>query len=250
MAEQQRVLVDVPVGAPPDVVWSALRDPALVGRWFGWDYDGLAAEIREIFAEQADADDDVRTLSWPDGDRIVVTPAGEGTSLQVLRAGHGIPGASDEVPFDGVYDAVDEGWITFSQQLRFLVERHRDQPRRTISAHGLDLGPEDSPLLSRLGLRELGSESVGGGYEVRRADGTTFSGEVYFQTDLQIGLTVAEEDDALLVVARTPPASAPPNGQVMFVLSTYGFDDARFAEAERRWSGWWGEGTADQHGAE
>lgn len=229
-----RVLVDMVVGASPDVVWSTLRDPALVARWFGWDYDGLQVEIRQIFAEGAMADDDARVLSWADGDTWRLEPDGTGTRVQVLRAGHH---AADG--FDGAYDPIDEGWITFAQQLRFALERHPGQERRTVSAHGLDLGPHDAPLLTRLGLRPLGEDPVGGPYEVRRADGSAFTGEVFFQTDLQIGLTVAEEDDALLVVARTPPSAAPPDGQVMLVLSVYGADDERLADVERRWSAWW-----------
>ena len=40
-----RVVVDVTIAAPIERVWQALRDPALLAQWFGWDYDKLAAEI-------------------------------------------------------------------------------------------------------------------------------------------------------------------------------------------------------------
>lgn len=236
----ERVLVDTHVAASPDDVWASLRDPALVARWFGWDYDGLESEITQIFGDGVTADDAARTLTWDDGDRFQLEPDGEGTRLRVVRSHHGVTGE-----FDGAFDPVDEGWITFAQQLRFALERHPGQDRRTVSAHGLDLGPHDSPLLSRLGLRLLGDDPVGGRYEVRSEDGTTFSGEVFFQTDLQIGLTVAEEDDALLVVARTPPAAAPPDGEVMLVLSLYGADAERAADVDRRWTAWWGGAEGD-----
>ena len=44
-----RVVVDVTIAAPIERVWQALRDPALLAQWFGWDYDKLAAEIEMIF---------------------------------------------------------------------------------------------------------------------------------------------------------------------------------------------------------
>jgi hypothetical protein len=37
-----------------------------------------------------------------------------------------------EVGWDGVYDEVNEGWLTFFQQLRFYLERHPGQERRTV----------------------------------------------------------------------------------------------------------------------
>lgn len=232
--EQERVLVAMEVDAPVDVVWAALREPAEVRRWFGWDDEGLAAEIEEIFVERAQVDDDARTITWADGDRFALEERGEKTGLLVMRRGH----AGSE-PFDGIHDPIDEGWITFTQQLRYSLERHRGEDRRTAFA-SRELGPEDDALLARLGVRDLGDAEVGAAYTVERADGSSFSGEVFFQTDLQVGLTVAEEHDGLLVIARTPPASTRPGGQAMFVLSAYGLDDAELVDLERRWTAWWG----------
>ena len=240
MAEQERMLLDMTVDAPLERVWAALREPEVLQRWFGWDYDGLTAEIQEIFVEQAQWDETAHVLSWPDGDRFELEQLDDHrTEVRVRRRGH--VGVDD---FDGAFDPIDEGWITFAQQLRFYLERHDGESRRTVSVTGVDLGPEDDPLLVNLGVRSRGDDPVGGPSEVQRADGSSFSGQVFFQTDLQVGLTVAEEGDALLVIARTPPTSAPPNGEVMFLLSTYGLDDARFAEVEQRWTGWWGGATS------
>ena len=44
-----RVVVDVTIAAPIERVWQALRDPALIAQWFGWDYDKLAEEIDGYF---------------------------------------------------------------------------------------------------------------------------------------------------------------------------------------------------------
>lgn len=245
---RERLLVEAAVDAPTDTVWAALRDPDQLRRWFGWDEAGLQAEIGQIFHDAVTADDDARTLTWADGDRIEVHPDdqqgehdGGRTRVRLVRRGH------PEAAWDGVHDPVDEGWITFVQQLRFLLERHRGADRRTVRAADLDLGPDDDALLDRLGLRSLGDEPVGSRYTVTRPDGSTFGGEVVFQTDLQIGLSVDEDDDALLVVARTPPASAPPHGTVTFLLSLYGdlaADEQRRADAEQRWRSWWGDGSS------
>jgi hypothetical protein len=34
--------------------------------------------------------------------------------------------------WEGVYDEVNEGWLTFFQQLRFYLERHPGRERRTV----------------------------------------------------------------------------------------------------------------------
>ena len=48
--------------APVDTVWTAFRDPAVIRRWFGWDYDGLDDEIRAVFFDETVASEADRTL--------------------------------------------------------------------------------------------------------------------------------------------------------------------------------------------
>lgn len=115
----ERVIAEVVVAAPAEAVWHALRDPVEIRRWFGWEHDiqgGLVAEIDFIFREHATEGD--LELDTGNG-RYVLEPRGDETVVRVLRAGG-----------DG-YDGIDEGWLTFTQQLRFYLERHRGQDRTT-----------------------------------------------------------------------------------------------------------------------
>ena len=114
------VICEVVIAAPADAVWRALREPSEIRRWFGWDYDGLDEEIEYIFQSQAKADDAARLLDFGEGGAIALEDRGDATAVRVTRA-----------VADG-YDEVNEGWITFVQQLRFYLERHRGRERRTV----------------------------------------------------------------------------------------------------------------------
>jgi uncharacterized protein YndB with AHSA1/START domain len=112
-------IVEVVVTAPADVVWRALREPSEIRRWFGWEYDGLDAEIEYIFRQEAKADDAARVLDGGEGGVISLEERGEQTVVRVTRVGQ------------AGYDEINEGWLTFFQQLRFYLERHAGQERRT-----------------------------------------------------------------------------------------------------------------------
>jgi uncharacterized protein YndB with AHSA1/START domain len=123
------VIFEVVVGAPVDAVWRALREPSEIRRWFGWDYDaqgGLDAEIDVIFQRQATPDDAEHVLDCGDGGVISLEQRGEETVVRLTRAA---PAGADG--WDGIYDEVNEGWLTFFQQLRFYLERHAGQERTT-----------------------------------------------------------------------------------------------------------------------
>ena len=126
----RRVVVDVTIAAPIERVWQALRDPALIAQWFGWDYATLAAEIDGYFVGGAAEVEPGRRLDLG-GDVFELEVAGSGTRVRLVRAE---PPASDT--WDGVYDDVDEGWITFLAQLAFWLEAQHGadrtaSPRRT-----------------------------------------------------------------------------------------------------------------------
>ena len=243
MTLDRREIVSLDLPADLHTVWAHLREPDLVRRWFGWDYDGLDAEIRDYFvgspvvAQSADGDNLVHTLTTPSHDVLAVTAASHDpghTHLTITRSSH-----DGLASYDGVYDPIDEGWIQFAQQLRFALRAHRGQERRTLSVFGLDAGDRRDRLLDRAGLHGVRGIPVGGHVQARRPDGTLLGGTLVYKEEHQFGLQLHGITESFLVILETPVASHPPHGTVGAVLSTYGIDESTFAEVEERWSGWW-----------
>ena len=117
--------VEVEVDAPQDEVWRTLTEPERIREWFGWDYDGLDDEIEHIFVTDAQLSPPSRIGLGDDG-WIDVEPVGPASTI--VRAVK--PGAADG--WEGVYGDIEEGWISFFNQLRHLLERHPGSRRRTI----------------------------------------------------------------------------------------------------------------------
>jgi len=186
--------VEVSVDAPRDVVWRALTEPEQIRHWFGWDYDGLNDEIELIFVEHA-------RLRTPD--RIEMSDDGlieleERDGRTVIRATK--PGDLDAVEWVDVYGDIEEGWITFFNQLRHRLERHSDSTRRMIVRNA-----------NLAALPEL-------------------PGEPWHSSRYQRG---ADSDGALAIVFRKPDT-----GESMLLVTTYDLDDDAFAAVERRWDEW------------
>ena len=186
--------VEVTVDAPRDVVWRELTEPERIRHWFGWEYDGLDEEIRFIFVEHAQPKPPDRIELSADG-AIELVEAGAGkTLIRVTK-----PGDLDALEWKDVYGDIEEGWITFFNQLRHRLAVAPDAPRRTI----LRTGPA---LLVDL------------------------PGTPWHSSPFQRGFV---DGDELAVLGVKP------SGDGMLVVTTYGLDDETFAEAEARWSAWW-----------
>lgn len=227
------VLVEVTLSAPADAVWRALRDPATIRRWFGWEYEGLDDEIRQIFVDEvAEASDADRTLVWPGDSRFTVEERGGGSLLRVTR-----PAPAEGATWDEVYDDISEGWITFVHQLRFLLERHPGEDRQTVFLSGQGAPGVTDPV-EALGLGAVAALAAGTRFAALTATGEELAGDVWFRSPFQLGLTVDGWGDGLLVLGTVPGGPDRPAG-AMAVLTTYGLDDEAFAAVERRWTGWW-----------
>jgi len=232
------------VAAPADAVWRALRDPAELRRWFGWDAEGLAEEIEDIFVTHALASDAERALRFDDiPDRFELEPRGaQETMLRLIGE-----------PLDpDVYDGMHEGWLSFLGQLRFALERHPGQDRRTLYLTGQTPSAGGDGVMAALGLPELEtSGSVGDSYEVRGDDGqVALAGEVWARSPRQTAITVGG-GSGLLVAAQLPPDVKPPHGGATALITSYGLSDDEFQRVRRSWTSWWqeryGDATATVH---
>ena len=235
MSESDRVLIEVVVAAPIETVWKALRDPAEIRRWFGWDYAGLDEEIALIFGSGATALEDERVIRF-DGmsDRFELAPRGDATVVRVIRAA-----PADGASWQGIYDDVVEGWITFVQQLRFALGRHRGENRRTLYVSGRAT-QEGAPLpVQAIGLNGVRTAPEGKPYAATIDTGDELTGDLWFRSQYQVGLTVEPYGNGLLVVSDRPTTSKSPHGGGSVIITTYGFDDASFDRLRQRWTEWW-----------
>jgi uncharacterized protein YndB with AHSA1/START domain len=219
--------VEVTIAAPVDAVWRAMREPELIRRWHGWDFDGLDNEIDFIYRQQFTEDEAEHTLSVQGGDTFTLHDAGGGRTLvRMVRAPRGV-----NPEWDAYYDDVNEGWTTFMHQLRFSLERHPETDRRTVFLAGA-VGTAGDPITA-LGLTGMPAQP-GTRYTVDLV-GESVAGEVWFRSANQIGLTVDGWADGLLIAGTTRAT------QAMAVLSTFGLDDATFDALRDRWQAWWSE---------
>ncbi|MGX6602067.1 activator of HSP90 ATPase [Micromonosporaceae bacterium Da 78-11] len=202
----QRVLkpydVEVLVAAGRDRVWDAVTQPAVLHEWFGWDYDGLDAEIRHIFVDEATLWAPER-MGWADGSFLEVTGDDDRSRVRAVREGAG--------PADpGRYDAIEEGWRAFLIQLRFLMERRPTGRRRTLFLTGRTTGRHV------LGLADGGWERLGS----RVAWTTDGAGD-------------------LVVVAGHLRLDDPAAGRMEVTVSTFGLDAGAFDDRREAWSKRW-----------
>ena len=223
--------------APFDSVWQAFRDPKVIPEWFGWEYEGLAEEIESIFGEELDAFREAGTLHIG-GHLFTLDDHDAETTVRVTR----VPPVGDSIDWDLLYDDVEEGWLTFLQQLRFALARHPGRTRRTIHLAGTRTG-SGARTIDRLGLADAasatkGQKVAGRRYRTRTPWGDPLAGKQWFRSTNQLGLTVDQWGDGLLILYESP-GDEPVNAPVSAVLTTYGLDDRQFEQVERRWTDWW-----------
>ncbi len=200
MTEPRTPIVEATIAAPFDVVWRALRDPAEIRRWHGWEYHGgggLAAEIDAIYGASVRASRSDGTIQLDGIDhRFEVEARGDETTVVRVTKARAAAGET--------WDEIEQGWISFIQQLRFYLERHRGRDRRTLMLAATG-GPAPTP--GTLGLERA---------------------ETVFATRFQSGLAVGAEGSAALVVLH-----APPGGGGRVIVSAYGADAAAEVAAFR-----------------
>ncbi|MDB5541060.1 MAG: hypothetical protein JWQ89_2787 [Devosia sp.] len=238
MAEQQKqVVLEMTIAAPVETVWQALRQPDQMLNWFGWDADTLRDEIQVIFFDHARADEASKVLAFGEyegiADRIELAAAPGGTALRVMRGGPAVGG-----DWSALYEDTWEGWITFFEQMRLLIERHPGEKRRTLFLSAQL--PEGGTLpIEGLGLAPLKATPAGEAVTANLPVGDRVTGTVWHHSANQVGMTVPAWGDGLLVVTDKRPPNGGPHGGGSVLLTTFGLSDAAFAELEQGWTAWW-----------
>ncbi|MET0419560.1 MAG: activator of HSP90 ATPase [Actinoplanes sp.] len=185
-----------------DVTWEAVTQPENLRQWFGWDYDGLDAEIRQIFVDEATLWAPEH-MGWADGSSLEVTGDDDRARVRVSREGPGPDGPER-------YDAIEEGWRSFLIQLRFVLEQRPDGRRRTIYLTGKTTGRKALTL----------------------ADGE------WERFGPRVAWTV-DGDGHLVVVAARLPLDDRAAGRTEVIVSTYGLAAADFEAVRDDWSKRW-----------
>jgi hypothetical protein len=226
-------VLEITLPAPRGRVWQYFRDPELISHWHGWETDDLEDEIRIIYADEAEVVEEQRVLHLG-GHLFEFGDAGPATAVTVTRTSPLVSATS----FDWhlYYDDIDEGWRSFLEQLRFALSHHPGERRRTVHLGGTAVSPAPEAPLIALGLPALEAGEPGDTYEGITVFEEGLSGEIWFRTALQIGLTVDNWGPGLLVLATAPNAE-PLHSAAAVTLITYGLPDIHLLED--RWSEWW-----------
>lgn len=216
-------IIEVTIAAPAPSIWPALRDPELIAQWHGWQTgdDTLADEINLIYLDGAEAVQAEYVLKLSGGDVFELIEVGGTTRLRITRAPY-----DPEWEWAAYYDDITAGWETFAQQLRFWLERHPGELRRTLFYSG-DVYSGDvysSDVYSSDTDPFVDATPGGGG-----------SGD-WFESEFQRGVVLDDLGPGLLIVAHKPVSGS---RSVMVHLTTYGLDDGRFAQVKAVWDAWW-----------
>lgn len=211
----RKIVKDVFVQAPPDVVWRALTEAEELTRWFPVDarvQPGKGGSIWISFGGGVEGTAAItdwepnRRFEWTETRGAVklavdfqLEAKSGGTVVRLVNSGFGAgPDWDDE------FHMTEGGWSYFLQHLRWYLERHRGVKRDLIVFREL------VPLTRADAFQRL-TAALGD-----RPSGTIIAGS---PDTGQMGLTIGELNDALLFLEMEPAKGGVRAG---FWLSTYG----------------------------
>ncbi|MGG5172645.1 SRPBCC family protein [Pseudarthrobacter sp. J1738] len=227
--------LSVVINADAQQVWTSLREPGEIARWHGWEVEGLAEEIQEIYFKDSvlEAPDHL-SLSLGGGDVFTLEPVAAGTRVSIVRAA-----PDPDSPWAAWEADITEGWVMFLHQLKFALERHPHAARRSTFLQAT-LDRNGRPALEILGLDQIPEE--GQSYSLHLPTGEEITGRVWYKTPDQVGLTVheyADHGDGLLIAsAQAPMPDSRPNGGLMVNISSYGLGAHQLEALRQRWESW------------
>jgi uncharacterized protein YndB with AHSA1/START domain len=224
----RKIVKEVFVQAPPDVVWRALTDAEELTRWFPVDarvQPGKGGSIWISFGGGVEGTAPItewepnRRFEWTETRGAVklavdfqLEAKSGGTVVRLVNSGFGAgPDWDDE------FHMTDGGWSYFMQHLRWYLERHRGTPRDLISFR------ERVPLTRAEAFRRL-TTALGD-----RLSGTIIAGS---PDTGQMGCTIRELNDAILFLEMEP---APDGVRAGFWLSTYGLSADAVSQARKEY---------------
>ena len=226
------VVVRITLPGTVDRAWAHLRRPELIARWHGWEAPELAEEIEVIYRDEAVVEEEGHRLRI--GGHLFVLEGQRSETLVTVSRADPVESA-DPVDWESTYDEVDEGWLSFLQQLRFALTHHPDDDRRTVYMGGLARSPERGSPLQQMGVGELAGAWPGDPYQADTVLGDRLTGEVWFRNPHQIGLTVDDWGPGLLLVATAP--GDPSAERAAVTITTYDHPD--HDGLADRWRRWW-----------
>ena len=194
--------VEVSLTAGRDEVWDTVTQPPALHQWFGWDYDGLDAEIQQIFVDEATLWAPER-MGWADGSYLEVSGDDDRSRVRAVREGP-VPADPDQ------YDAIEEGWRSFLIQLKHFVDQRPKGRRRTLYLTGETTGRQAMSLVD---------------------------GE-WTNVSLRTASTV-DPDGHLVVISGHLHLTARDAARVEVTVSTFGLDDNAFAATRDEWTKRW-----------
>jgi len=221
---ETRTITEVRIAAEPARVWTALREPSEIRRWFGWEHAGLDAEIGFIFGSDCQVLAEGQSLKF----------SGVGTTFTLeAHSGGSLLRVTKSEPQLG-YDEIEEGFTSFLQQLRFALEQHPGRDRTTLFLPTPARTPIERARAQRGrptfgSFASLAALEVGAAYELSAAE--PLRGEIWFRTAHQLGLTF-DEGRALLILARQPEQA---HGTAIVTF----YEAGDWAPRRERWLTWW-----------
>lgn len=222
--------LSVHINADAEQVWSMLREPAKLAQWHGWEMDGLADEIQEIYYRSVRESPDHLSLNLDMGDVFTLETVPDGTVLTMTRG----KATGEWEKYD---DDITEGWSMFIQQLRFALERHPHGTRRTVYADGN--APSSASLCENLGIDTGWLPEPGADYSLQLSTGQDLSGKVWYRGASQLGLTVhgyAEKGDGLLILTEQAPLEGIREHKgAQVIASTYDLGAGAYQEISEHW---------------
>jgi uncharacterized protein YndB with AHSA1/START domain len=236
---------EIEIDAPVEEVWRALTDARELARWFPLEarvVPGVGGKIFMSWGPEFESESPI--VAWEENKRLssegpaliewTLEARGGKTLLRLVQSGF----ASGAAWEDEFWDSTAFGWGFMLANLRYALERHRNEPR-------LVAWPRIKSTISRAeAYRKLTApgalftQSVDGlpdhaPYQLTTVSGETISGEVEFiHAPRGFCLRVAEWNDALLWATIEGPSG---ELEVQLWLSAFGLPAAVVAEWEQVW---------------